>query len=444
MADEQVGNSSYLTMTPGSAVAGQLQQILTSKRLEARQALLDSLNQKNVESQIADRDENTKTNQAYRESLAENHKVQEELRKAEADKIRLGNFGETPGPVGPEDAAFLQRVAPTRIQSAPGANTLPSTQAPMAAPIMAGQPSQTRPIGSAQAQQPDTSLPTGMTPSPSVPDKSVPATNMYMGSPSYQKQHEAQQKLEALADPKSGFSSLSPEQQLLKIATIFPNADPNAVLERLMTSKSQAAPGRLILVDGDTRQATDTSTGKPFKGTIGPNDHVQTIAHSPRVPPEHDKVIWDRPVLNPDGTPNPGKLYVERPNGSINIIDAPGGTHPGDKNTKPAKPLVIPPTQATNLGKLKAMAMPKTGMLWDSPPDPQALSAYHTAMNTTVYNAVKDQSPAFQALAQHIVKELQDPNTDPKLTVEEIINEQGEGLTPVEKNNLRTILEVIK
>lgn len=73
-------NQDIYTMTPGSAVADKLQEILTSRRLEARQAMLDQLNTRNVESQMEER-------KASMDSLAEQRAATAEWRKAQAQGV---------------------------------------------------------------------------------------------------------------------------------------------------------------------------------------------------------------------------------------------------------------------------------------------------------------------------------------------------------------------
>lgn len=112
MADEQVGNNNYLTMTPGSAVAGQLQNILTQKRLEARQAMLDQIHAKDIESQIRDRDENTRANSEFRAANAENRKAQEVQRRA-------GLYSpDMPMDPNSEDYKYIQKEAPSLLNPA--------------------------------------------------------------------------------------------------------------------------------------------------------------------------------------------------------------------------------------------------------------------------------------------------------------------------------------
>lgn len=57
------------SMTPGSAVADTLQQILTKQESDKRQAILDDVSARNVASQVRDRDDQAATNKVYREGL---------------------------------------------------------------------------------------------------------------------------------------------------------------------------------------------------------------------------------------------------------------------------------------------------------------------------------------------------------------------------------------
>jgi hypothetical protein len=70
-----MANDSFYTMTPGSAVADQLQDILTRKATEKRQAMLDDLNRRNIESEMSTREDNAATNSAYRQGLTEQHEA---------------------------------------------------------------------------------------------------------------------------------------------------------------------------------------------------------------------------------------------------------------------------------------------------------------------------------------------------------------------------------
>lgn len=330
MNDEQVGNNSYVTMTPGSAVAGQLQQILTSKRLEARQAMIDEMNRRNTESEIAYRDENAK-------SLAENRAAQAQLRTSQANKEFLGELGDNPTNLDPVTAAKLAKIAPNRLQTTPAGSTLPSKVAP-AAGLMVG------------AGAPSTPLPSEMTDSPAV-DR--PATNTYTGSPAYQKSKAITDQLTSLAgDP--AFASLDDTHKLLKISAMFPGSDPAPMLERLMTAKSSQAGGHQYVVD------PANPTKRIDLGVAGPNDKFEMLPRELRQPAEP-------PVMQYWGTDdNTGKRVLVNTyrNGKSQIVPAPEGITLDDKvgargNTaKPPK--VAGPTWNLYSAALQAASQGKT------------------------------------------------------------------------------------
>ena len=68
-------------MTPGSAVADQLQEILTNQRLEKRQAVIDAMNAQNVQSQMAARELNAKEQGLRIDALNRDREAQEIDRK---------------------------------------------------------------------------------------------------------------------------------------------------------------------------------------------------------------------------------------------------------------------------------------------------------------------------------------------------------------------------
>lgn len=306
--------------TPGSAMADQLQQILTSKRVEARQAMLDQIHAKDIESQIRDRDENARTNAEIRAANAEN-------RKSQADTRFLTTLGDNPRNLDPTTATKLAEIDPSRLESVQGGATLPSTKSPMAGLIVGG--NTTKPIS------------TTSTIDPSAPDPSVPSTQRYLGSPAYMKQHEVQTKLESLGP---NFSQLPPEQQLMKIAAIFPGTDPMAVLERLLTAKSQQAPGRFKVWSEAQQKMIDA-------GAIGPNDKTAMEPRSPREPKDHGTFL-DRPVII-DGKVDPHKVYVMK-NGDITIQNVPDGASLGNKPN--AKVPIVSSQEAAQYAKFRGLA----------------------------------------------------------------------------------------
>lgn len=66
-----MASNDIYSMTPGSAVADTLQQILSKQQSDKRQAILDEVGARNVASEISARDDNAATNKANRESQAQ-------------------------------------------------------------------------------------------------------------------------------------------------------------------------------------------------------------------------------------------------------------------------------------------------------------------------------------------------------------------------------------
>lgn len=105
-------------MTPGSAVADQLQNILARKRADARQQMLDQLNVMSTQKQWEDRDEQLASLREQREAVAEQRKQNAARIQAEMDsKARNREMWAQAFPIlaqnaTPEQAAFLQAVDP--------------------------------------------------------------------------------------------------------------------------------------------------------------------------------------------------------------------------------------------------------------------------------------------------------------------------------------------
>lgn len=92
------------TMTPGSAVADTLQQILTKQESDKRQAVLDDVSARNVASQIRDRDDQAKTNQVYREGLIADRQDKASDRAASQGRLKaLSDFASQQYPDDPDE-----------------------------------------------------------------------------------------------------------------------------------------------------------------------------------------------------------------------------------------------------------------------------------------------------------------------------------------------------
>lgn len=284
----------FTTMTPGSGVADALQDILTRKRNDARQAMLDDITKRATDARIRYEDETAKSMAVAREGRAEEQ-------RSLAAKNMLAGLGDAPAPLDQETYNKIHQYAPTRVSMTPAQNTLPSTQ-----------------FSDAGVQQ--------------VPATPAPASYRYNGSPAYQQRQDTQKGLEGLANDPS-FARLDDLHKLLKISSLFPQANPEAAIERLLTSKTEKGDGHLYGVDPATHKRIDL-------GPIGPNDRSMEFSRAPQTPaastPDIPGTIEDpvthekRPTIfrvtpnridpktglvnYPTGfTPDGGKLGVARP-----------------------------------------------------------------------------------------------------------------------------------
>jgi hypothetical protein len=228
----------FTTMTPGSGVADALQDILTRKRNDARQAMLDDITKRATDARIRYEDETAKSMAVAREGRAEEQ-------RSLAAKNMLAGLGDAPAPLDQETYNKIHQYAPTRVSMTPAQNTLPSTQ-----------------FSDAGVQQ--------------VPATPAPASYRYNGSPAYQQRQDTQKGLEGLANDPS-FARLDDLHKLLKISSLFPQANPEAAIERLLTSKTEKGDGHLYGVDPATHKRIDL-------GPIGPNDRSMEFSRAPQTP----------------------------------------------------------------------------------------------------------------------------------------------------------------
>lgn len=412
MADEQVGNNSYLTMTPGSAVAGQLQDILTRKRLEARQAMLDELNRKNIESEMRYREENAK-------GLAEQRAGLAQTRRDQAEKMFLDKLGDNPKNLDPATAAQLQTIDPSRLETVPGGATLPSVKSP----TMGFR------VGAPVTEQPSMAS----TVDPSQPDPSIPTTNRYTGSPAYTKQHETSAKMEALFKDPS-FTNGTDEQKLLAISQIFPGTDPAAIFERLLTSKTQQAPGHAFIWDAASNRRIDT-------GPLGPNDKFSVEPRPAATPVEHPRwegntpegvAIFNMNKIDKDGVPilmtSEGKRYT----GKIAKVPAAGA---GGKD-------VISSQDRKTYAQLRGKATGEPGAWGGILPDQAAKQSAIVAFNQFEDSLLGRFDPDLVKVLKKIVSSEKDPN----VTNEDIVKHSMDNgwILPDEEQKLYALLQTVR
>lgn len=290
--DEQIGNESYLTMTPGSAMAGQLQQILTSKRLEARQAMLDELNRRNTESEMAARADNAATNKANREALASDRAAQELGRRTALMSPHQNLAG--------KDEQFLQANAPSLID--------PGEHATEPLPDGAEGPSR-----------------------PEIPSK-------FHGLPAQLETEHKRQLQDDLMKSMSDPTKWDPMPDAQKEA-MYRNAFGASVPENVLRPK---VGGKRYLVDEATKTIIDGATGqRVLTNSFGPNDTFTNIPRPAPGPQPHAPTFFEgtndatneREVYGVGQDLKPSKVQF----GSGFRVGGKAGTVNNSSGTKPAK-----------------------------------------------------------------------------------------------------------
>jgi hypothetical protein len=276
-------------VSPGYAVADQLQQILAQRRLDARQAMLDKITQQkadteqqNIQSEIQARKEEADWRRANTASLATERAAREADIRAQEIQRRGGvlTMGQ---PVAPGDEKFFQENAPSLLNPAqPG----------------------TAPLG------------------PDEQGPSLPASpTTFVGLPAQQekaKKDYDEQVNRRFLDVTLNDPSLTPQQKLFKILPRYASHDPSSVLEKLASQENLVPLPVLDENTGKFSPAVDTS-GKPILGKPGerplqisrrpehfPTQINYTVPNDPANPtgPTHTETHNVPPGGVPDFSPN--------------------------------------------------------------------------------------------------------------------------------------------
>lgn len=284
--------------TPGSAVADQLQNILATKRANDRQAMLDQLNQQNVQSQIRDRDAATAYNQERIAGLTSDRNAQEVTR-------RMSNFSKGQPLVG-SDLDYVNKNSPSMV--VPGQE---GTQ-----PLQPGDQG------------------------PEMP--STPAS--FYGSPKEVEadKHTQLQKalMERMGSPTSGWDQEPDGQKELEYFNATGRSIPDNVLRPNVGGKHfrfDEASGKYYDMSG--KEKTDNSWG--------PHDVVDKVPRPPRE-------LQDPPLAQMQGTRNgkPVLIVVDR-KGKATEVAMPEGVDFTGKAAAPPKA----PLNANDLYDSKAFAL---------------------------------------------------------------------------------------
>lgn len=257
----------------GWGLGDTLEGILSQKRAEARQSMLDDLNRQNVLSTIQNRDENTR-------SLAEQRAAKAADLQSIANQKRLSSIlpGDISGNQGYID--FLKGNYPSSLSQTGGA-TLPSKSIVGTSGDI-GDPNMGELTPGASA--PPTSV-------PSKPDASVPTTSTFLGTPAYQEKKQVRDRLSDLMDSPD-FDQMDSLHKVLAVSQADPSSDPAHTMEQLLVSRASNPP-----------QVKDEYVlGPDGKLTKAPENAHITRGFQPPRPPNtpvkntYDSVMHPKPV----------------------------------------------------------------------------------------------------------------------------------------------------
>lgn len=288
----------------GWGLGDTLEGILSQKRAEARQSMLDDLNRQNVLSTIQNRDENTR-------SLAEQRAAKAADLQSIANQKRLSSIlpGDISGNQG--DIDFLKGNYPSSLSQTGGA-TLPSKSIVGVSGDI-GDPNMGELTPGASA--PPTSV-------PSKPDASVPTTSTFLGTPAYQEKKQVRDRLSDLMDSPD-FDQMDSLHKVLAVSQADPSSDPAHTMEQLLVSRASNPPQvkdeYVLGPDGKLTKAPENAhITRGFQPPRPPNTPVKNTyvgvdSQGRGLVMDAEGNIRVSPILNSDKTPADDSVMHPKP-----------------------------------------------------------------------------------------------------------------------------------
>lgn len=269
-------DQSMYTMTPGSAVADSIQEILARRRLDARQAMLDKLNAENIHSEMAAREANTGMAQAHL-GLAQSAEARA---KAMNDEQLFGEKLKTL----PEEGGDMSGADPELLHQLVSRHLI-QTQAAQPA-ITGDQPLGNAPTGPSQNGS-KWEAPGGQPfQGPVRPDvPAQPERQMYIGSPKHQAEESKKRDLDTLQADPALLNKSNPIGQAIAAAKAGINL-PGEVL---------GPDAEELFIDPVTKQVTR------LKG-LGYKSHVNVLPMPPQANAANTKQMYTFEDPNQKGT----------------------------------------------------------------------------------------------------------------------------------------------
>lgn len=394
-------------------VASTLDNILTTRKAEQRQAMLDEISKRNVESEITSRDENTKSLADQRSALADEHYLKmiqdsgfdpdQDLSKIDPRMLAVA-----------EKTGYIKhsRLSPTPSVSTSedfrSATDDPRTQSTYDGPN-ANEPSFTMPG--------DTSTTTG---SPTEEQGTF-----FKGTREDQEANRLQTDMQPLIE--SGFFTdpkVSDIQKMLTINRLFRQKPTTTEFTGLLKPKGN----RYVMgMDGKVTQATGPD-GTP----LGTEDQITPVPRPATAP---------APSFSYGGVdPKTGMpISMDNRSGHFRVAPAtelPNGIAP--KPTAASQGNGLTSADVTLLGKLRAKAVASPGIVSAGAPNPRDVAAFDQVIEgiTSKYHA----SPNVKAAIRDL---LYDPNAD-NSTNQEIVEGHKGDFSDVEAAQFQDLLSIIR
>lgn len=186
--------------TPASGVAGALQEMISRRAFEKRQAMLDELTRQQKEAQLAVAQENAASLKAYREAQSEEKQARAAMAQEKADLSKLDRLA--PGQIqDPGTISWLKEKFPESVRTSGGGSLVEGEQGPL-----------------------------------------PPEQVEFLGSPSFRQQQQENQALMAL-EGNEEFQKASPLGKWLMMRSVVSDAKDLGNLAPLMKQEQEGALG---------------------------------------------------------------------------------------------------------------------------------------------------------------------------------------------------------
>jgi hypothetical protein len=395
----------YDFQSPTAAAGQGIQDILTKRREEARQALLDEITAKNAEASRAGQEESIKTSKENR------------ARQLFLDSQEGREMGDDLSGLPPELLAEYQR----RSLLGPNPNPQPSVSTETdfgggEAPVVEGQPSV---------------------------QSTASHSNYYVGNKDQRKTERIRKNIggviSQMGDPN--------RSHIENMASLWQASEDPTAPAGLYTAAQPREPK--VFVDAYGNAKPIKVDGKSVMAGLG-DDPIVRGTYPPQERRDTGTVYG--PALDNNGQPIPGKVIMTQ-NGQLRVVDLPegvSGVGPRPSNANPNNLILLPEGTSQKIADLRARATPGEGFGGRRPTDLD-VEKYYQGVTSAIQTA-KVSDPSVRAAVQAIIDTWGqvDPDSGDSLedtrSAEELADElaQSPGATPREVEEFKRLLLIVR